>query len=310
MQHIAESIDRMFEDQTAQHRGALEGVMAGFLEELNSALGDRFEQLGVSLDKTLSWHEATQETLTVSLEQLGAVQAQLQRTTTQQEAQLAKTQEALEAQMSIDQRRQQLMERSAQRADELMTSFGQVTGQLSAQGEQWQEVVQGMGEVAATIDGGFAELAKQSEMVTDQIDRMERALSDATSTLTEQLKQATLQTADRVGALLNELDVRLEGFQDKMELSREQYQRLVKELRAELHAGLAETFKQFDHETAEIADRLSGSYVNMQQSLEQFDVMMRESRELLTQRASLHKPSETSRGTMQMPYVPGRTQGP
>ena len=58
-----------------------------------------------------------------------------------------------------------------------------------------------------------------------------------------------------------------EAWREELELTEQKYQKLSETIREQLHAGLSDTFKSFDSESAKVVDRLSGSHLNMEDIL-------------------------------------------
>ncbi len=101
--------------------------------------------------------------------------------------------------------------------------------------------------------------------------------------LAASLKRAAGETLDATRNLRESvvnLKTGMDGFDARIEVTSEEYNRLVSQIRNELEQGLASTFGKFDKSTANIVDRLNGSYINLGETLEQFDKTLQRSNEV------------------------------
>ena len=227
LNNLTESIDRMSQGGVEAHAEALETMMEGFMQGFDERLGEQLKELDEVLTQTLEWHKTAHQSFADAATRLDSI-------TSKQESVLERQRELIEAQLHIDERRHQKMEETTQALEKAGGTIENLTGALVAQDEAFEKL-------AGELDASIASL----EAAIATIDMERKSAEQVMETI-------------RDGA---------EAWREELELTEQKYQKLSETIREQLHAGLSDTFKSFDSESAKVVDRLSGSHLNMEDIL-------------------------------------------
>lgn len=268
------------------HQETLGNVLDAFLEEFRESMGEQFSQLDSSLEQTLEWHEETRETLDSLLERMSRERdhrVELLEKRREFEEELFERQvefhdrrheelrelfedtrkfydEQLEQQRDLQAEAEDLRSSHLEQQRELLEqrrSFHEKEAELREETlDRLAMSVQTLEESADSLENSHMDVADLVESSLQQSEKLHRELAEATENHSEQLE-----------SLQNTL-ARLENTTN--ELPRE-YKALMTELHEELEAGLGKTFEMFDQSTSEIVERLSGSYVRIENLIEALD---------------------------------------
>jgi chromosome segregation ATPase len=253
MQAFGENLDKFTNNQLSSHEAALDSLMGSFTEQFASQLGESFNQLEMTLVETLEWHEKTRELHEQTWQKL-------EHHVNNQARQLEFEKEMVEARMALEKRQTDhvasAMKRTKQAADSLQP-LGNAVIELT------QEFSDSQSEMIQTTDA-----LKQSLMTVHEL---EGELAEATLTAGNHFKSGLEDLDARVRETSTALSDNLNHLRDALEVLPERYRDLVREIRNQLHAGLKDTFAEFDDASSDIAGHLSGSYVNMISTLERLD---------------------------------------
>ena len=233
LKSLSDGIQSMARGGADVHREALEQVMGDFLTEFRQHMSGQFTQLREVLELTLEWHQSTQTTLT-------RVHDRLDSAAEQQVSVLSRQLELLQSTEAVTARREALLEQE----QNLITAHFESMQLASAQVSQ-------VGDVLKQADNRWAEI--------------QSALSAHTESVREAVHEST-QSHLASRDVSETLARTLERWQSQLDLTADRYENLAANLRDSLHAGLYETFEQFDAETAKIVDHLNGSALKVEES--------------------------------------------
>jgi hypothetical protein len=257
LRQLSSTLERDSREGLEAHKQALDSMMDGFLDRFDGQLGGQLDRLGEVLQNTLTWHERTQASFEAAATELQKA-AEFERET------LARRVELVEAQAAIDQRR-------AATSRELNEALGGAARDMSSLSTSLEANEQRWVEISSTLDDSVRSLREGLQQLDTQRQQAQQ--------MVEVLREGAQQ------------------WRDELTLNAERYRELSRDLREGLHEGLGLTFESFDTHSAEVVDRLNGSYLKMSESLtalERHSAML--ARALAAERAR--------GGTQQQPGVP------
>ncbi|MFB6265334.1 MAG: hypothetical protein ABEL76_17170 [Bradymonadaceae bacterium] len=238
LRDMDEKLEQFTEAQVETHQEAMGAALETFQDEFADNLGDQFERLEASLERNVEWQEQMQEKLDRALEESEELIERLDEHE-RQLADITSTREDLlvrrtELERAREERVEQSLDHLGDSVDRLEAS---VDALESAKGDL-SELNEGWNRLMSLVNSGTDELASSV---------------DSLETAGERLEEGVSRTEQVMGEAPDQLEQSVERMQRQLE------------------AGLGETFERFDEETAQIADRLSGTHIRIENALEELD---------------------------------------